>query len=190
MLKLPLKIEGLLVRLRPLKTSDAEDIYKNVKDKIVSQYLSQVPYPYPKHLALKYIKTTQRNRRLSRSLTLGIVPCGINRVVGLISLMNINKQNQEAFLGYWLGYKYWNQGYMSEAVNLMLNFGFVNLKLHRVSANTFEENKISQRILKRAGFKIEGKAINKICRFNKWHSEIQFGLLDSDYFKNEKYYRV
>src|SRR5262245_55141365 len=62
-------------------------------------------------------------------------------IVGAITLSQIFHGNfHSAYLGYFLGAKFTGQGYMTEAVQLMLRYAFRDLKLHRVEANVQPHN--------------------------------------------------
>lgn len=63
---------------------------------------------------------------------------------------------QVRMLGYWLDEAYWGKGYMSEAVQAVLNYGFNELQLSLITANCYPHNKRSQQVLKRNGFIYEG----------------------------------
>lgn len=59
-------------------------------------------------------------------------------------------------LGYWLKESCWGKGYMSEATQAVLKFGFSTLNLNLVTANCYPHNERSQQVLKRNGFVYEG----------------------------------
>ncbi|WP_068614200.1 GNAT family N-acetyltransferase [Paenibacillus tuaregi] len=59
-------------------------------------------------------------------------------------------------IGYDLGKSYWGQGYMPEALSAILKFGYSVMGLNRIEALVLEENKASQRVLDKLGFKPEG----------------------------------
>ncbi|GIP23653.1 GNAT family N-acetyltransferase [Paenibacillus sp. J22TS3] len=59
-------------------------------------------------------------------------------------------------IGYDLGKPYWGQGYMPEALSANLKFGYSVMGLNRIEALVLEENKASQRVLDKLGFKPEG----------------------------------
>jgi [ribosomal protein S5]-alanine N-acetyltransferase len=75
--------------------------------------------------------------------------------LGGIDLNNIKEHKAE--IGYWLGKDYWGQGIMTEAVRLITTYGFEKLGLRRIYAHVFVFNKASMTVLKKAGFKYEGK---------------------------------
>ncbi len=177
-----LMIDGERVFLRKLKLSDALDIYKNLQDKEMVKWTLNIPWPYKKQDAIKFIRKTHYKIRKKSGFVFGIVLKETNRVIGVIDLFNIDWKNKNAELGYWLGKKYWGKGYMTESVKLMLKFAFKKLKLHRVYAKLFEENIASRRVLEKSGFKLEGKLRGTRYRYKKWHNELWFGMLRKDFY--------
>ena len=59
-------------------------------------------------------------------------------------------------LGYSLSEEYWGKGYMTEAVNSVLKYGFENMGLSIITANCYAENSRSRSVLKKCGFIYEG----------------------------------
>jgi len=175
------KIEGERIRLRRLKPSDAKDVYENVKDEEVIRWLVNVPYPYPFDEAVKFIRRTRYRLRKRIGFAFGIVLKETNRVIGVVDLFNIDWDSGNAEVGYWIGTRYRNLGLMTEALRLMLKFAFEGLKLQRVSAKVFEENPASKRVLEKNGFKLEGRRRGARLKFGRWHDELLYGILKSDY---------
>ena len=60
-------------------------------------------------------------------------------------------------LGYWLKEECWGQGFMTEAVQSVLNHGFTQMNLHLITANCYPHNQRSQRVLEKNGFVYEGR---------------------------------
>ena len=77
------------------------------------------------------------------------------KVIGAVSLNKIIKHHR-AELGYWLAEEYWQQGIVSQAVKLIVAYGFKRLKLIRIYAYVMSPNKASMKVLKNNGFKKEG----------------------------------
>jgi [ribosomal protein S5]-alanine N-acetyltransferase len=96
-------------------------------------------------------------------------------IVGTIGLSQIfRKRFQNAYLGYLLGSGYTGNGYMTEAVRLIVRFAFRDLKLHRIEANVQPNNEPSLAVLRRTGFKKEGyserylKIGGRWCDHERW----------------------
>ena len=103
-------------------------------------------------------------------------------IVGTINLSQIFRGGfQNAYLGYYVGEVYAGQGYMTEALRLMLRYAFVELKLHRVEANIQPENVASIALVRRVGFVLEGysRRYLKIC--GRWRDHERWALIAEDW---------
>jgi RimJ/RimL family protein N-acetyltransferase len=167
--------------LRKLKDTDANDIYKNAKDKEVVRFTLNIPHPYLYSDATKFISSSIIKWNKKENFTFGITPTSTNKVIGIITLKDIDWRNKKAELGYWLGKKYWGKGIMTEAVGLILCHGFRDLKLHRIYAYIFEKNTASEKVLRKSGFTLEGKKRDVRFRNGKWHNELMFSILRKEY---------
>ena len=104
------------------------------------------------------------------------------RVMGSIALSQIVYGGfQSAYVGYQIGAEFAGQGYMTEALQLVLRHAFVNLKLHRLEANVQPENAASLALVKRAGFTKEGysRRYLKIC--GRWRDHERWAILVDDW---------
>ncbi|MCP4024500.1 MAG: GNAT family N-acetyltransferase [Desulfobacteraceae bacterium] len=62
-----------------------------------------------------------------------------------------------AELGYWLAEPYWNQGIMSEAIQILTEYAFEIHDLNRIYAEPYATNPTSAKVLEKAGFLYEGR---------------------------------
>ena len=76
-----------------------------------------------------------------------------NAFIGRAGLVYLNYDDtqEEIEIGYELGKKYWNQGYASELVHALIEWGFTHLNVQRLVAVTRPENLKSQRVLDKVG---------------------------------------
>lgn len=106
-------------------------------------------------------------------------------IVGTVNLSQIFRGGfQNAYLGYYVGERYARQGYMTEALRLMLRYAFLELKLHRLEANIQPENVASIALVRRAGFVREGysRRYLKIC--GRWRDHERWALIAEDWKQN------
>ena len=89
-------------------------------------------------------------------LRLGIELGGSGTLLGTCALWGINVQCRRAEIGFILGSQSWGRGYMHEALSALLDYGFNELDLNRVEAETDPRNERSARLLDRLGFSKEG----------------------------------
>jgi ribosomal-protein-alanine N-acetyltransferase len=108
-------------------------------------------------------------------------------IVGSINLSQIFRGGfQNAYMGYFIGAEYAGQGYMTEAIQLMLRHAFERLKLHRLEANIQPENIASIALAKRAGFVCEGYSERylKIC--GRWRDHQRWAIIAEDWKSTRK----
>jgi [ribosomal protein S5]-alanine N-acetyltransferase len=108
-------------------------------------------------------------------------------IMGSIALSQIFRGGfLSAYLGYQIGAEFARQGYMTEAIQLMLRHAFVDLKLHRLEANIQPGNVASIALVKRAGFVREGysRRYLKIC--GRWRDHERWAILVEDWRKQRK----
>lgn len=88
---------------------------------------------------------------------------------------------QSAYLGYFLGARFREQGYMGEALGLAVGFAFRELALHRIEANVQPSNQRSRRLLKRLGFAKEGFSRHYLKIGGRWRDHERWALLAEEW---------
>jgi [ribosomal protein S5]-alanine N-acetyltransferase len=101
--------------------------------------------------------------------------------LGLIG-MNMGKPAyRNAEIWYKLHPDFWNRGYATEAVNAVLDFGFRDLKLHRIEAGCATENLASRRVLEKVGMIREGHRRQLLPIRGAWVDNFEYAIVESDY---------
>ena len=167
--------------LRPPTLKDAADIAANANHIDVSRYLALVPYPYSVKNARDFIKPCRKKAK-DNLYNFGITLKHSGKIIGMIGFPALDKFTAKADVGYWLGKKYWGQGIATEALEAIVKFAFLKVKLVRLQADVAIENKASANLLKKIGFKKEGlkRKGGRAKSTGKWHNTYLFGLLRSD----------
>jgi len=101
-------------------------------------------------------------------------------VIGTCTLAALNAAHRRAELGYALGRSFWGQGYMAEALPVLLRFAFGRLGLHRLTADVDPRNLPSIRSLERLGFQREGYLREHYLVNGETQDGVLFGLLRSE----------
>lgn len=171
------KISGPLVNLRELSIGDANDICRLMTYNI-SKSLWEVPYPYSIEHAQNFINSSRRDFELLKAVNFAILyknnPDGDSSLVGIISLKNIDLDNKNANLGYWIGELYWGNGIASESVALVINHSFSVLGLEEVYAYVYSENKASMRVLEKNGMTKKGEANEYSKKLGRYQNTTKF----------------
>lgn len=77
-----------------------------------------------------------------------------NRSIGTVGLSGLPDKNGETGVGYSIDLNYHNRGYMTEALNGLIDWAFQNNKLKRILAETNGDNYPSHRVLEKCGFSV------------------------------------
>ena len=101
------------------------------------------------------VRAARKEARAGRSFTFGIFK-GPN-LIGQINLGGIiYGALRGGHIGYWIDREFSNRGYMSRAVNMVTEFAFDELELHRIEINIRPENEPSIRVAEKCGYLYEG----------------------------------
>ncbi|MFF2887273.1 GNAT family N-acetyltransferase [Paenibacillus sp. NPDC057967] len=104
---------------------------------------------------------------------------GEDRIIGSVALSNIV---YGAFLSCHLGYRLDGEeegkGYMTEALQALIDYAFQELKLHRIEANIMPHNAASFRVVEKLGFQHEGLARKYLKINGKWEDHVHMVLLN------------
>ena len=143
------------IKIRRWKIEDKSELAEVLNNKkILDNLRDGVPYPYTENDAADFINamlSADPDKTFAFAITLD------DKVIGSIGVFrqeNIHYRTAE--LGYYIGEKYWGNGYMTEAVKQACGFVFENSDIIRIYAEPFAYNTGSCRVLEKAGFVYEG----------------------------------
>lgn len=104
-----------------------------------------------------------------------------NRFVGLIALILGKVNFKIAEVWYKTLPEYWRQGFTTEALTQLLNFGFTDLGLHRIEAGCAVENIASIKVLQKVGMTREGRKRKVLPIRGNWVDNYLYAILDTDF---------
>jgi [ribosomal protein S5]-alanine N-acetyltransferase len=146
-------LETFRLRLRPLELEDASQAQVLFPQWEIVRYLARVvPWPYPDDGVL----TSYRDHALPAmtrgdewhwSLRLKSAP---DQLIGCISLMRDENNNR----GFWLGLPWQRRGFMSEAVEVVTDYWFHELKFAAIRAPKAIANMPSRKISQKSGMRV------------------------------------
>ncbi|HYY45625.1 MAG TPA: GNAT family protein [Candidatus Angelobacter sp.] len=103
-------------------------------------------------------------------------------IVGVFTVSQIVRRLfQSAYLGYYAEQPFAGQGYMREAIPLVLRHVFSRMKLHRIEANVQPENVASVALVKRSGFRLEGFSPRYLKIAGRWRDHQRWAMLIDDW---------
>lgn len=180
-----MKIEGDRIFLRPLELSDAEGNYpKWLNDPEVCRYNSHGDIFYTSEMAREYISHVVNSSAVE---VFAICLKENDLHIGNISLQQISVKNRSAEFAILIGEpSVYGSGIAFEASNLLIDYGFKILKLHRIHCGTHAENIGMQRLALKLGMSLEGKRRDAIFKSGQFADIVDYGLLYNDYLKGQQ----
>lgn len=101
--------------------------------------------------------------------------------IGSVIFTDVYESAGMADLAYWLLPEYQGEGYGSEALSLMLEYGFDELRLHRVQADCLASNDASRGLLESHGFEQEGVFRDAQFVDGEYVDVLRYGLLADEW---------
>lgn len=169
-----LQTERLL--LRALTPADLEFVYQHFTDPDVTRYLHDE----------EPIRTRQEAQEIVEFYTKPgfkphnrwmILRKSDDRPIGTCGYHNWQKRHFRAEIGYDLDKALWNQGFMTEALVEVIEFGFRTMKLNRIEALVHPHNRASIRLLEKLHFQKEGFMRDYYFQGGIFHDSLIFSLL-------------
>ncbi len=103
-------------------------------------------------------------------------------ILGAINLSQIFYGNfRSCYMGYQIGAPFAGQGFMTEALALVLRHAFRTLKLHRIEANIQPENAASIALVTRLGFRLEGYSPRYLKIGGRWRDHERWAILREEW---------
>ncbi|GIP51359.1 GNAT family N-acetyltransferase [Paenibacillus vini] len=171
-------LEGEQVYLRPIGAEDAEWYFHNLYDP-ETRRLTGTQRHFTKEGISAYI---ERKIQDDSSVLLLIALCENDELIGDIALQDIDPYNRNCNIRIAISsLAQTGKGYGTEALNLMLDYGFGILNMHRIELNVFDYNPRALHVYEKLGFKREGVQREALYYNHEYHDSITMGLLEDEF---------
>jgi [ribosomal protein S5]-alanine N-acetyltransferase len=167
--------------LRPLTLADAPSIQEKASVRAIADTTISIPHPYPHGEAERYITKQLDARDTGHSISFGIERKSQNGICGILEIREIEQEHFQAELSFWIATELWGQGYMSEALKPVIDFGFRDLALNRLYAYHMTRNPGSGKVLQKNGFVQEGLLRQRTRKWGVFEDVALWALLRQDW---------
>jgi RimJ/RimL family protein N-acetyltransferase len=141
--------------LRAPRFEDAKSISMLANDRLIAENTARIPHPYRLADAEAFIAQANRDDGQVNFL----VTLADGTVAGACGL-NVSEGPPE--IGYWLGRKFWGNGYATEAAQAVIDWAFTEGAHEALQAGTRVTNPASRRVLEKCGFQWTGVGLYRI----------------------------
>ena len=171
------KIVGEKVYLSPRGIEDAEKYALWLNNYDIAKYLNQFTKTITVEGEKDYLSRTGTN-----SYDFAIIDKETNELIGSISLMSVNNVSRTAELGIFIGDEnHLSRGYGSEAIKLLLDFGFKHANLNNIMLKVISFNKRALKAYEKCGFKVYGTWPKAEYVNGEYHDLIYMYILKDDF---------
>lgn len=167
--------------LRQIKQDDSKEIFHYFSMDEVTKFYDLESFTNIEQ-AEELIRRWNQRFENNQGIRWGITLRSESRVIGTCGFHGWAKIHYKAEIGYELTPEYWQQGFMTEVIPKIVEFGFNHLGLNRIEAFVEPENMGSRKVLKKVGFKEEGILKEHFYWRNRFVDIVIYALLKKDYY--------
>jgi [ribosomal protein S5]-alanine N-acetyltransferase len=102
-------------------------------------------------------------------------------LIGMVGYNTWDRHDQRASVGFDLARAHWGGGIMSEALRCVIAYGFDEMRLNKIEADTSEHNVASMALLRKLGFREEGRQREQFYEDERFHDLVLWGLLKREW---------
>lgn len=171
----PVFLEGDIVELRTVEESDLQFLQTHAND---PQIWAATGIPAPAN--------AQQEQEFFENVVAGgdeihLLVVADGEPVGMVGLHQLNKERGNVEVGYWIAPDHHGNGYATEATELLVTYAFEHRRLHKVSAEVYEFNDASMRVLEKLGFVEEGILRDELFVYGEYQDSHRFSVLEEEW---------
>lgn len=178
------RIVGDRIYLSPRNQEDVEIFVKWLNDFEVTDYIGRSQSIMTIEGEKEYLTEKKNN-----NMAFAIVKLADDKMIGTIGFDKIDYTNRVGTLGIMIGeQENREKGYGSEAINLLLDYGFNYLNFNSINLEVMDFNKRGISCYKKCGFKEMGRRRENLWLNGKYHDELLMDILKSEFDEMGKEY--
>ncbi len=174
-------LEGDGFTLRELRVTDATSLLSLFTTEEVTRFIS--PPPTTVEGFARFIQWAQREREAGRYVCFAVVPEGYDTAVGLFQIRQLDPTFGTAEWGFALGSAFWGSGLFVAGAELIIDFAFDVIGVHRLEARAAVENGRGNGALRKVGAVREGILRKSFLRNGRLLDQALWSILPDDRFR-------
>lgn len=169
-------LKGEHISLRALETEDLSFLFATENDENFWE-VSHTQTPFSRYILKQYLENSHLDIYEAKQLRLVIQHNQTNLSVGMIDLFDFNPQHKRAGIGVLIQKEHQQNGFASEALQLIIKYSFFHLHLHQLYANITSDNVNSLQLFKKNNFTEVGIKKDWIVTANGFKDEVLLQLI-------------
>ena len=176
-------LRGTGVTLRELRVTDAPSLLAMLTTEEVARFIS--PPPSTVEGFERFIRWSQSERAAGRYACFAVVPDGYDTAIGLFQVRRLDPMFDTAEWGFALGSAFWGSGLFVAGAELLINFAFDVVGVHRLEARAAVQNGRGNGALRKIGAVQEGILRQSFFRHGRYFDQSLWVILDDDWYRSK-----
>jgi len=170
---------GAHIALREMKVEDAPSLFSLLTTEEVSRFIS--PPPSSVEGFERFIRWAARQRAVGSYVCFAVTMAESDTAIGIFQLRSIDPDFGTAEWGFALGSPFWGTGVFQEGAELVMEFAFETVGVHRLEARAALRNARGNAALKKIGAKQEGILRKSFQKNGEYLDQALWTVLDDDW---------
>jgi ribosomal-protein-alanine N-acetyltransferase len=172
-------LTGEQVRLRELRASDAPSLFSLLTTQEVARFIS--PPPSTVEGFERFIAWTLRQRTAGTYACFAVTLKGFDTAIGIFQVRETEPGFGTAEWGFAIGSAFWGTGVFEESAQLVLEFAFDTLDVHRLEARAAVRNGRGTGALLKLGAVPEGVLRKSFLRNGEYLDQVLYAIVEDDW---------
>ena len=172
-------LRGQQVVLRELRASDAASLFTLLTTEEVARFIS--PPPSTVEGFERFIAWTLRQRTAGTYACFAVTVAGYDTAIGIFQVRETEPGFQTAEWGFAMGSAFWGTGVFEDGAQLVLDFAFETLNVHRLEARAAVKNGRGNGALLKLGATQECVLRQSFLKNGEYLDQVLYAMLDMDW---------
>jgi len=181
-------MRGKGVTLRELRVSDAASLLALLTTAEGTRFIS--PPPTTIEGFERFIQWAERERAAGHYACFAVVPDGYDMAVGLFQVRQLDPMFDTAEWGFAIGSEFWGSGLFAAGAELVIEFAFDVIGIHRLEARSAVANGRGNGALRKIGAVQEGILRKSFLRGGKYLDQALWSIVAEDWYRSKAVWGV
>jgi len=172
-------LSGSQVTLRELRTSDASSLLALLTTEEVTRFIS--PPPSTVEGFERFIAWTHRQRTAGTYACFAVTVQGYDTAIGIFQIRETEPGFGTAEWGFAIGSPFWGTGIFKQGAELVIEFAFETLGVHRLEARSAVRNGRGNGALRKVGAVQEGVLRKSFMRNGEYLDQALYAIVEDDW---------
>jgi len=172
-------LTGRTVTLRELRTSDAASLFAMLTTEEVSRFIS--PPPTTVDGFERFIAWTHRQRTAGSYACFAVTVQGFDTAIGIFQVRELEPGFGAAEWGFAIGSEFWGTGVFQDGAELVVDFAFETLGVHRLEARCAVRNGRGNGALRKIGAVHEGVLRKAFLKNGEYLDQALYAIVEDDW---------